>query len=106
MVFDMKFIILLFTEDICIGGSTVWGFSTRGGRVLGASLRAVKILIRMSIIMMVMMTRKRLSIMIMRRIMLMVMILMVMMIILMRIMIVTSHAVESCVGGWDGENKN
>ena len=44
------------TEDIWIGGSTVCGFSANGGKVLGASLRAVRILMTtMRMVMSVMM---------------------------------------------------
>ena len=60
------------TEDIWIGGSTVCGFSANGGKVLGASFRAVRIL----------MTTMR-----------MVMSVMIKMLI---IMVSTSHAVASC----------
>ena len=60
------------TEDIWIGGSTVCGFSANGGKVLGASFRAVRILMTtMRMVMSVMMN-------------------------MLIVMVSTSHAVASC----------
>ena len=69
---DQTWELVPLTEDIWIGGSTVCGFSANGGKVLGASFRAVRILMTtMRMVMSVMMN-------------------------MLIVMVSTSHAVASC----------